>query len=432
MNLSRELVASWLATGALVLLVYLTIVAGGTWLLGGGPTPRLALSLLATVLVAVGIEPLHRRLHSATARRLARPTTEPYEVLSTFHDRLAGAESVDDMTARMAQTLGTGIAAAWVQVWLMVRDELQLVAAWPPDTATDPVPPPAAAMSEHGVHSLPVGHGSEILGVLRVREQEGRVFSGAEQRLFAGLAGQAGLLLANARLRLDLQEQVQRLSARTRQLRSARAELVTAADVERRRLERNLHDGAQQELVALSINLGLARAVVGSDSEFGRRLLLEQADAAHAAIETLTTLARGLGPTTLITDGLAAALSEMARTIPLATHVEAPDSRYAPETEAALYYCASEAVQNAVKHSGGTRISIVVEQGAATLVLTVTDNGSGVGSVPAGAGTGIRGMQERASQVGGSVLVGQARSHAGSGTSVTVSVPLDHALEPGA
>ncbi len=419
------LVVSWVVVAVGVFAVYLAVVVGGGLLLGRTGTSRSALALLATVVVAVGLEPAQRRAHGAVARRLASPVTEPYQLLSGFAERLGGTASVEEMTGRMARVLAEGTAAAWAQVWLLVRGEVRLVASWPPAAVPDPLPPPLEDGHEGGVHSALVVHGDDVLGALRVRERDGRPMTAVEARLFAGLAGQAGLLLARAQLRNELQARVDALSAQARQLHAARAELVTASDVERRRLERNLHDGAQQELVALGINLKLARTLLASNPVRAGQVLAEQADAAEAAIATLMTLSRGLGPADLATDGLPAALRRLAAAAPLPTTVTIDvGSRYPGEVEAAAYYCASEALQNAVKHSGGSCVVITVSGNSSALVLRVADDGSGVlpGSSPAGTGTGtgLRGMRDRAAAQGGTVEVD---GRPGSGTTVTVRLP---------
>ncbi len=415
------LAASWVVVAAGVLLCYLAVVVGGRFLFGDGPRTRLALALLATVVVALAMEPVRRRVHVRLARLLAGSPQQPYELLSGFAEQLGDPGSVEEMTGRMARVLAEGTAAAWTQVWLMVHGDLQLVASWPPGAVTDTVPPPVAARQGAGVHSVPVGHGGDVLGVLRVREREGRSMAAVESRLFAGLAAQAGLLLAKAQMQAELRARVDRLAMQAGRLRAARTELVTASDVERRRLERDLHDGAQQELVALSINLGLARTLLAHDPARAGQTLTQQADAAEAAIDTLLMLSRGLTPVALVRDGLPAALRAAAATsaLPVTARLDGV-RRYARDVEVTVYYCAVEALANAAKHSGGTSIELVLREERGAVELTVTDDGSGVPSDRPATGTGLAGMRRRAAAVGGTLTVD---GHPGRGTTVRLTVP---------
>ena len=422
---------SWLILAGSVLVLYLVVVVGGLALFGGTARARTGLSLIATVLVAVSWEPARRRTQAAVSRLLATPLTEPYEVLSSFTSRLGETASVELMTHRMARVLAEGTAAAWAQVWLLVHDELRLVATWPPGATASASVPSLTGEHRATMHSVPVGHGEEVLGVLRMQEQPGRPMTSVESRLFAGLAGQAGLLLSQAQLRAELQTRVDELDHRASELKAARAELVTASDAERRRLERDLHDGAQQELVALSINLGLARAMLATDPSHAGELVSAQVAAARSGIETLTTISRGLEPALLASEGLDAALRGLAASAPIPTAVKCETGgNLSPDIQAAVYYCASEALQNAVKHSGASLIELRWTINGGTGRLDVIDNGAGMPAQapspvphPQGAaqGTGLRGMHDRAALLGGTVSID---STVGIGTTVSVRVPL--------
>ena len=166
-------------------------------------------------------------------------------------------------------------------------------------------------------------------------------------------------MLRVAGLRAELEQQLAALERRTEELRRARRDLVTRQDAERQRLERNIHDGAQQEVIALLVNLRLAQTLLTRSPERGARLLAEQAAAARATIDTLTALSRGLYPRLLTDAGPVAALRAAVASGPIPVDLTSSDvPRCPPDVEAAVYFSCLEAVQNATKHSGATRITI--------------------------------------------------------------------------
>src|SRR5947199_3375822 len=189
-----------------------------------------------------------------------------------------------------------------------------------------------------------VSHAEERLGALTLAKRPGEGLTPVEGRL----AAQAGLVLRNAGLTEVLKE-------RMAELRASRKRIVEAADRERRRLERNIHDGAQQQLVALSVMARLAETTVDSDKEGARAMVAQaQADAADA-LENLRDLARGIYPPLLADQGLAAALAAQARRSPVPVTLAADGlRRYPQETEAAVYFCVLEALQNVAKYAGAS------------------------------------------------------------------------------
>jgi signal transduction histidine kinase len=261
---------------------------------------------------------------------------------------------------------------------------------------------------------MPVRHGGDSLGALVVLERPGVPLTPVEERLFAGLADQAALVLRGARLRAELQDRLELLSARAEELRVSRERLVDAHDAERRRLERDIHDGAQQHLVALAVNLRLAGTIAARDPDRAEGLLAEQEVAAREAIETLVRLARGIFPPRLEAAGVAEALrSAVAGDAAVELHATGV-GRYPAPVEATAYFCCLEAVQNAVKHAHASDIRIELVGTPTTLELTVTDDGRGFDPRP-GAGSGLTNMRERVESVGGELTVS---STPGSGTRI--------------
>lgn len=247
-----------------------------------------------------------------------------------------------------------------------------------------------------------------------------------EERLFAGLAAQAGLVLRMVGLRAELEVRRVELMAQADELQVSRQRLIRTQDAERRRLERDIHDGAQQHLVALAVSLRLAQRMAVRSPERAARVLAEQADAADVAIETLSSLSRGIYPRLLSSEGLVAALLSAVGTSPVPVTVDAIGvGRLPAAVEAALYFCCMEAVQNAAKHSGARSVSVRLAANRDRWLLIVEDDGGGFDQAPAGAagtGAGLANMRDRLDAVGGTVTVG---SVPGSGTTVTAVVPRD-------
>jgi signal transduction histidine kinase len=323
----------------------------------------------------------------------------------------------------MARLLGQGIGADAAEVWLMGGERPALAARWPA-AADEPSAPIATVrdLAADGWRALPVREGAETLGVLRVRTQEHRPISAVEERLFTGLAAQAGLVLRSARLRSELSGRLVELSARAAELQLSRERLIETQDDERRRLERDIHDGAQQSLVALAVNLRRAENLLGKSPQRAADVLAEQAEAAQHAIATLTSLARGIYPVALAEQGLVCALAAVARASALPVELTADESiELPPAVAAALYFASLEALQNAAKHSGATRVRICLGQDAGGVCLSVSDDGVGLRSAGLREGAGMTNMRDRIDAAGGTLTV---RDADGTGVRVEMRVPL--------
>ena len=274
-------------TGALacfVVAVYVGVVLGGGGLVGHTDSPSLWLSVAATAAVALLFAPAQAAIERIASRVGHPAAATPYDVLSRFSEAVTGGYGTGELPAGMSKVLAEGTGAQWAQVWLQVSGRLTLAATWPADARADVRPPSPEA---DGVDSTGVGrraegvrHGGRSLGVLRLQERPGMPLTGVEQRLMAGLAAQAGLVLRLAALRAELEDRHAELVSRAGDLQASRDRLIAAHDAERRRLERDIHDGAQQHLVALAVNLRLAQTISGRSPERAADLLAEQADAA--------------------------------------------------------------------------------------------------------------------------------------------------------
>jgi signal transduction histidine kinase len=207
------------------------------------------------------------------------------------------------------------------------------------------------------------------------------------------------------------------------ELRESRARVVAAADAERRRIERDLHDGAQQDLVALAVNLQLARQLAHSDPAAVPALLGEIAADARRALEEVRDLAHGIYPSLLLDRGLAEALRAAAAAAGLPARVEAVHlERYAPDIEATVYFCCLEALRNAARHAGpGARATVRAWHEDDALRFEVVDDGAGFDPGEQPIGTGVTGMHDRVGAQGGELAI---TSHAGRGVRIAGTIPL--------
>ena len=211
------------------------------------------------------------------------------------------------------------------------------------------------------------------------------------------------------------------LAAKVVDARSAQARIIAAADAERRRIERDLHDGAQQRLVALSLKLGMARKRLGDDADGMALQLVDEAQAeSRAALEELRDLARGIHPAVLSDRGLAVALRELASRATVPTEVvEAPEARLLPAVEGTAYFVVAECLTNIGKYAKATSATVRVRPEVGRLVVEVVDDG--IGGADAERGSGLRGLADRVGALSGSLEVASPRGH---GTRVRAEIPL--------
>jgi signal transduction histidine kinase len=418
---------------ATVVAVYLVVVLGGGALIGQTDSPNIGLSVLATAIVALGFEPTRSWWERLAGRWFHRGRQSPYDVLSRFTESVvsdsarsdANGPAAPDLPTRMAQLLAEGTGAQWTEVWLVVNHEQQLAATWPPEHTGNAALPPRFGQAVEGALTQDVVFDGEQLGVLRLQPSDGDVLGPVEQRLFVGLAAQSGPVLHRARLRADLARRADDLAARAEELQSSRQRLVDTHDAERRRLERDIHDGAQQHLVALVVNLRLAQTLATKAPDRARGVLEEQVGAVDNAIATLVDLSGALYPQALSDRGVAAALDSVlasvlgAGVVPVRV-VDHGVGRHPETIEAALYFCAVEAVQNAVKHASATEVTVELSAEGDRVTLVVRDDGVGFDDATVSAGTGLGNMKDRVDAVDGALTV---RSRPGDGTEVSISVP---------
>ena len=410
--INKALVYGGLA--AVITGVYVLLVVGIGAMIGSNQ--RFLLSLVATALIALAFQPLRQRAQQLANRLVYGKRATPYEALSQFSEQLSETYSHEDILDRMARILGEGTGAERAEVWVRAGHRLVLASSSPKSAEA-----PAPLVMDNGTLPnmqrdtiVPVSHAGELLGALAVDKKRGETMNTVEQKLVTDLAGQAGLVLKNVGLN-------QELLARLEDLRASRQRLVTAQDEERRRLERDLHDGAQQHLVALKIKLGLAEAAAQPETKV-RALITQLKQDADDALDTMRELARGIYPPLLASDGLEAALRAQIRRITVPVDLQLDDvARQPREVEGAVYFCCLEALQNVAKYAEAGRISLRLWTEDANLAFSVQDDGKGFDPVTVPQGSGLQNMRDRVEALGGSLEV---RSMPGKGTTIQGRVPV--------
>ncbi|MEP7033302.1 MAG: histidine kinase [Actinomycetota bacterium] len=393
-------------------LVYVVaLVAIPTLIVGVGSGGTFSpLTFATTILIALLFQPVRRRARKLADRLVYGRRATPYEVLSEFSDRLSEAYSTDDVLPRLAQLLAAGTGATVAGVWLRVGDRFVPTAVAP---ATATIPTAVASTGDdlpafgERTSAVPVRHQGDLLGAITLEMPANDPMNPEKERLVLDVAAQAGLVLRNVQL--------------IEELRASRRRIVTAQDERAKKLERNIHDGAQQHLVALAVKLRLARTTVASDPAKAGTMLDDLQSEANDALENLRDLARGIYPPLLADKGLPEALTAQARKSPVPVDVESDGvGRYPPEIESAIYFCCLEALQNIGKYAGASRAEIRLAQANGHIRFEVIDDGSGFDTTSQRTGTGLQGMADRLEAIGGSLDV---RSEPGRGTTVTGTVP---------
>jgi signal transduction histidine kinase len=403
------------AMAIFISVVYVGIVVGVGTLVGRQASP--VLSAAAAAIVALAFQPARRRAQRFADRLVYGERATPYEVLSEFSERLGNAYANDELLPRMARALAEGTGASHAEVWVRVGDQVRAETVWPTD-AELPAPFAASANAEGSLSPTsmlePVRHQGELLGALSITKRPGESITPNEEKLVRDLAAQVGLVMRNVTLTDQLMDTIE-------ELRASRQRLVTAQDEGRRRIERNLHDGAQQQIVALTVKLRLLAQVVERDPETAKSMAADLQSDAGDALEQLRDLARGIYPPLLADQGLVAALEAQARKAPVPTEIRSDGiGRYPEDTEAAVYFCVLEALTNVAKYSGATRAEVSLAQTDGALGFAIVDDGAGFDMAETSYGTGLLGMADRLDALGGALRVISRR---GEGTTVEGRIP---------
>jgi signal transduction histidine kinase len=447
----RILVHAITAAGSSVIVAAIYLVI----LLGFGQAPDnqaardiLGLSVLAAAVAALAFLPARARLAAFATRYVYGTREAPDEALRTFGSRMTRAVAMDELLLQLAESLRKTMGLTRAEIYTGTGDVLERAVSVPDaDRAsivlTDRERPVVARAGVSGnawatiwlprllegreqaqLRVAPVSHGGELLGLIVVeRPERADAFTDEDDRVLTELARQAGLAFHNAKLDTALQTTLDALRHQAEELRESRARIVASGDAERRRVERNLHDGAQQHLVALAINLRLTKDIAAEDPAAVGEMLGQLAQDVQATIKELRELAHGIYPPLLAEGGLGDALRAAAGRSPLTVYVTVADEvgRYGPEVEAAIYFSCTEALQNAAKHAQGATVQLRLWTEAGGLLFSVSDDGPGFDAAVARRGHGYVNMADRLGAIGGTV---RWDSQPGHGAMVSGSVPL--------
>ena len=414
------------AMAAFITLVYVAIVVGLGRLVGTTGKPNLGLSILATALVAVAFQPVRERVQRVANRLVYGKRATPYEALSQFSERIASTYSDEQVLPRLAQTIAESTGAAQAVIWAKEGMENTTLASWPAPNGSSPTVPSVAERST-GDRMVPVHHQGELLGALSIRKARGDAVTPIDEKMLADLASPAGVVLRNLQLTRQLQARLAEISAQTIELQASSARIIAAQDSTRRRLERNIHDGAQQHLVAIAVKLRLAATLARRDPARATRLLDDLEVETHQALETLHALARGIYPPILRELGLESAIRSHGARFALPVEVSATNlTRYPAEVEGAVYFCCMEALQNVSKHAKATKVRIRLENAGGELAFSVEDDGIGFDLSGVRQGSGLQNIADRLAALGGRFAV---IARPGGGSSLQGRLPVRN-LEP--
>ncbi len=440
----------------LILAIYVIVVLGLGHTPRGSERPLLLLSMGAAAIVALLYLPARRWLTERANRLVYGVRVAPDETLRTFGQRLTRSIPLDELMLQLAENLRASMVLTSAEIWTGQDGRYELMAGVPhrrpPPIAIGPKELPVVARAgvsggtwldiwvpqligpsgSSAMRVAPVAHAGLLLGFIVVtRRPDGETFTETEDTILTEIARQIGLALHNAQLDTALQASLDELRVRNRELQDSRARIVAAGDQERRKLERNLHDGAQQHLVALAVKLRLARDAVEDDPPDAIAMIDEIKDDVQTAIGELRALAHGIFPPLLVSGGLTDALPAAAGRAALPTTVELVDvGRYGNDIEAAVYFCTLEALQNAGKHAGDdAAASVKVTDADGVLRFEVRDDGAGFDMLngTGAAGHGFVNMADRLGAFGGRIEVVSAP---GTGVAITGTIPLDQPATP--
>jgi signal transduction histidine kinase len=430
----------------MVLAVYLVVVVGLGDGVDGSEHGVLGLSIVAGLVSVVLALPVRARLR-ALARDWSGPRRRPARsVLETFGTRMTRAVPMDELLLQLTETLRSTIGPLGAEVWTGADGLLERtvsVPEQPRDRITLAGPELAAVTSarvsgnawaevwlprfvspDRAIRIAPVTHLGKLLGLLVLaRPSDAPGFSEDDDRVLAELARQVGLALHNVSLDTALQASLEELKERNVELQASRARIVAAADASRRQIERDLHDGAQQRLVAMAVKIGLLSRMSDDDPAAVQPMLDDLRSEVQATIDELRELAHGIYPPLLRNHGLGEALRSAAKRAGLPTVVTMETTRrFDPGVEAAVYFCCLEAMQNATKYAGdAASIEVRVDADDERLTFEVADDGVGFDATSGDKGHGFVNMRDRVGAFGGTVVIDSA---AGRGTRITGTIPV--------
>ena len=433
---------------AVVACVYALVVLG----IGRVPTEDewtlIAFSALAAAVCALAYASWRPRLDAFSNRLLRRDEASAGDLVTSFSSRAVRGLPAEELLLQLAESLRATLSLARAEIWTNTGGILERAAADPPAEGRTLILDGAeeAAAARAGVVGrtwlglwlpdvllgLPGGplriaamtHAGDLVGLIVVAREAGQSDLGAaDDEVLTNLARQAALALHDLRLGSALEASTDELRRQAGELRESRARIVTAADAERRRIERDLHDGAQQHLIGLVVNLEVARELAATDPQQVPPLLDALSGEIHTALDELRDLAHGIYPPVLVDRGLREAIEAALVHARVQGGVDGDGTRrYPVDVEATVYFCCLEAIQNTAKHAGpDARVGVRIWEEDATLLFEIADDGSGFESGDRRGGVGVANMRDRVGALGGQLHIDSAPSR---GTRVIGGVPL--------
>jgi signal transduction histidine kinase len=402
------------ALAVFIAAVYLAIVVGIGKLAGSGDKPNLALSIAATAIVAVAFQPVRERVRGFANRLIYGQRLTPYEVLTRFSTSLGALVSVEDVLPQIARHTAEGLGAKLALVTVDLGDRKEAI-SYPQDAPLGAEPQEAVAVT----------YRNQPVGEIGATNSGSEPFTAQERKLLEQLAAQAGVVLHNYRLAVELKARLDELSAQSDDLKDSRERLVTAADTSRRSIEQAIRKGVEGRLEAMAADLDAAEAAVHRDPQDAAALLEALSAQTNETLEALRDLARGIYPPLLVDKGLVVALEAHIRKtgseVELRVEEELVNARFDRAIETSCYFCLRETLDNIGRHAKGARATVTLTRRDDQLVFEVNDEGPGFDVAGLRSGGGLQAMRDRVAAAGGGLEV---ESQPGRGTTVSGWVPL--------
>lgn len=373
----------------------------------------LQLAIAVTIVATVMFEPARRALVARAGRWAFGESLSGEELVRRLGATLEHTLDSEQLTAAIVTTAREGLGRRWAQISVNGREPV-----------TDGEPP---RPGERPALSAPLVHAGERLGEIACGPRVRGRTQASDRELFETLAWQAALALHNAQLAGELGRSLEAIRAQAGELAASRSRIVAAEEAARRQIERDIHDGAQQELVALIARIGLARSQLGRNPVRLGETLGDLQDEARQALENLRQLASGIHPAVLSDHGIVEAIEGRAARFPLGVTIECDaqmrTARFGEAVEGAAYFFVCEGFANALKHARAERVRVRLSRALGRLEVEVSDDGGGF-DVGTTARSGLAGIADRLETLGGSLAVDSA---SGRGTTLTARLPLDEA-----
>lgn len=403
--------------GASVVIALAYLGLAGLLGLAAGQRVSLGVGVLVTLMAVVALYPVRGRLDRWARRWVFGRSVAGTEVLRRVGDTLEDAHDVSQLGTNLVRTVVDGLDLQWARMSLSADG----------DGPNYPVAMVGVGADETAVADLvvPLSNGGETVGLLECGPKRDGELNKADEALVTTVAQQAALALGNVRLTAELESRLDELSRQADELAASRSRIVQAGMEERHRIERNIHDGVQQEIIASIAKIRLARNQMARDPNLAETTLASLQDDAGRMLDNVRELSRGIHPSVLTHRGLVEALRTQASVLPIDVRVEvAPvvrDARFPDEVEEAAYYVVSEGLTNVLKHAGTDEATVTLDADGEELIVEVTDRGRGCGGGWA-PGSGLVGLRDRLNSLGGELHM---HGRAGGGTALRAVLPLE-------